>query len=440
MSGGLTVFEHTKLLDARDGEAPHAVPPDVFAWLESLCLRDDDPAAAWLRMGRSGRRRAVQVLNHVGVLRAPSGFQIEVLPKIGTHLDEGKARDLLIEMLRCLPGFRHVETATAHLLTARMPLLEVFIRQFLEAVQQVVKRGLRSDYVLVQDDLPAMRGKLVFATHLRRNLVRRDRFFTEHSLYDANRPENRLLKASLQRVLTLTRAQAHQRLARELLFVFDEVPAPLDVAEDFRRVRLDRGMRCYEPALAWARLILEDRSPVTGHGKSAAMSLLFPMELLFEAFVEHHLRRQLAAGLVLKAQASSKHLVTHRGQAWFRLKPDLVVYDGGAAVPRNRFVLDTKWKLLDASKDSPKEKYGLDHQDFYQLHAYGHHYLDGEGDLALVYPRTEAFPAPLPVFAFAPDGAMRQWALPFCLESRRLLVPEGATSLAAGFNAPSALG
>lgn len=71
--------------------------------------------------------------------------QIEVLPKVGKAIGGGdkEARQLLIEMLRCLGGFRHVQTDSAKLAATRMPLLEVFIGEFLRAVEHVVKRGLR---------------------------------------------------------------------------------------------------------------------------------------------------------------------------------------------------------------------------------------------------------------------------------------------------------
>jgi 5-methylcytosine-specific restriction enzyme subunit McrC len=51
---------------------------------------------------------------------------------------------------------------------------------------------------------------------------------------------------------------------------------------------LDRGMGYYADAfdaLAWARLILDEESPLTGTGDHSAPSLLFPMEAVFEAFV-----------------------------------------------------------------------------------------------------------------------------------------------------------
>jgi 5-methylcytosine-specific restriction enzyme subunit McrC len=106
---------------------------------------------------------------------------------------------------------------------------------------------------------------------------------------------------------------------------------------------------------------------------------------------------------------------------WFRLRPDLLVRD----TDRDLLVLDTKWKLLDALKSNETDKYGLSQGDFYQLHAYGQSYLDGQGDVVLIYPRTAAFDSPLPVFEFPKPDGLRLWVLPFCLKSRQLLVPAG---------------
>ncbi|MDQ5942949.1 MAG: 5-methylcytosine-specific restriction enzyme subunit McrC, partial [Pseudomonadota bacterium] len=164
-------------------------------------------------------------------------------------------------------------------------------------------------------------------------------------------------------------------------------------------------------------------SPLTGSGRHSAPSLLFPMEAVFEAYVAKYLPRQLTPPLILKTQARSHHLVRHREQDWFRLKPDLLVRDSD----RDLLVLDTKWKLLDALKANGTDKYGLSQSDFYQLHAYGQSYLDGKGDVVLIYPKTDSFDHSLPVFAFPKSPGLRLWVLPFCLKKRELLIPADAT-------------
>lgn len=426
---GITIYEFDALMpagpDVTDIDGLHRIPGNVFVWLEGQCLQAaEESGTTWLRLAQRRGRRVVQVTSFVGVIRAPDGFQIEVLPKVGKAIGGGatEARQLLLDMLCCLQGFRHVQTASAKISAARMPLLEVFIAEFLRTVGHIVRQGLRSDYSSRQGNLFALRGKLLTSPHLRQNLYRADRFFTEHDEFSTDRPENRLLHAALQRALKVSASQANQQLARELEFVFADVPVSTQPKIDFQRVRLDRGMGCYADALAWSRLILNDESPLTGSGGHRAPSLLFPMEAVFEAFVSKHLARQLARPLILKTQARSYHLVRHHEQSWFRLKPDLLVRDSG----QDKLVLDTKWKLLDALKANGTDKYGLSQSDFYQLQAYGLSYLNGRGDVVLVYPKTASFTQPLPVFEFPKVDGLRLWVLPFCLKSRALLIPPEA--------------
>jgi len=179
-------------------------------------------------------------------------------------------------------------------------------------------------------------------------------------------------------------------------------------------------MEHYAEALSWAKLILEEASPLTGSGSHRTPSLLFPMEAVFEAFVAKHLARQLSETFTLKTQARHHALVTHKGLGWFWLKPDFLVTDAQS----NLLVLDTKWKMIDASKANGADKYGLSQADFYQLHAYGRSYLGGKGDVVLIYPRTKEFSQPLPVFEFPKGEGLRLWVLPFCLDNNKLVLPD----------------
>jgi 5-methylcytosine-specific restriction enzyme subunit McrC len=415
-----TLFEFDSVVASGPGATGHTVPPQVFAWLESQCLADDDGAPSWLKVSQRGKLKAIRFANYVGVVRASCGFQIEILPKIGKKSSADEARARLLEMLQSLAEFRHIKIADAQLATVRMPLLEVFIKQFLGEVSTVVKRGLRSDYIVQEGNLPALRGKLLIGRHLSQNLVRPDRFYSSHDEFCQDRAENRLIHSALRSVLAICKTFENQRLARELCFVFADVPTSKDVKRDINRVQLGRGMGYYAAALEWAKLILAKLSPIVGTGAQQAQSLLFPMEIVFEAYVGKHLARQLQAIFTMDAQSSRHYLVGHREARWFKLKPDLVVRDRHT----NRVVLDTKWKLLDATKDNARDKYQLSQGDFYQLYAYGHHYLDANGIIVLIYPKTDAFSLPLPVFNFPKSAGMRLWVLPFCLSTSKLILPD----------------
>lgn len=84
-----------------------------------------------------------------------------------------------------------------------------------------------------------------------------------------------------------------------------------------------------------------------------------------------------------------------------------------------RWVLDTKWKRLDQSLGNSVDKYGLRQSDFYQLFAYGQRYLNGAGELLLVYPKSRCFEAELPPFAFSEALILR--VVPFDLEKGELV-------------------
>lgn len=421
----IVAHEFDILLPRRAGAFPdedqHPLASEDFAWLETQALLASAASKPWIRLVQKQGRKAVQLMNFVGVVRTPSGQQLEVLPKIGKRVEGGpaRARKILLDMLCCLRGFRHIQSGRAELLARRMPLPEIFISEFLRAVDHVVKRGLRSDYSRREDNLTFLRGKLIVSAQLRQNLLRPDRFFADHDEFTANRPENRLLHLALDRALHQASSQENQRLARELRFVFADLPRSTQVDEDFRRVRLDRGMGHYEEALGWARLILGQQSPLTGSGVHEAPSLMFPMDALFEAYVAKHLPAQLVASLTLKGQARSRHLVRHGSDDWFLMKPDLLIRRS----EENLCVLDTKWKLLDSSLSTTRDKYELSQDDFYQLHAYGHGYLAGRGDVILIYPKTQAFKEALPAFDFLGEGTLRLWVVPFCLDTRSLLAP-----------------
>jgi 5-methylcytosine-specific restriction enzyme subunit McrC len=433
-SSAIVCFEFDKLVASVSGDggpkqadAPFEVQPHVFNWLESEARYNSASGrSTWIRPSRQRGAPAVEFTSYVGVVRAPDGTQIEILPKIGksSGADVRRIRHTLLDMLRSLPRFRHILTDNAALQTSRMPLLDVFIHQFLQAVQAIVKRGLRGGYSTRQDNLFALRGKLQVATHLRENLIRRERFFSEFDEFSKDRAENRLIHTALKLALSWSSSAPNQQLARELCFVFCDVPVSKVPAVDLQLIDLDRDMGYYTSALAWATLILRGHSPLTGLGKNEAPSMLFPMQDVFEAYVAKHLKAQIHPSFGLKKQPRSQSLVRYgdkdNDEGWFQLKPDLLVTDSTG----NRMVLDTKWKLINGSKDNSQDKFGLSQVDFYQMYVYGQTYLQGDGDIVLIYPKTADFDQALKVFKFPESKKLNLWVLPFCLEKKILALPD----------------
>ena len=62
--------------------------------------------------------------------------------------------------------------------------------------------------------------------------------------------------------------------------------------------------------------------PLAIAGESRGMSLLFPMERLFEAYVAAWMRKRLVSDARLVTQARTFSLCEHDGARMFQLRPD----------------------------------------------------------------------------------------------------------------------
>ncbi|MEZ8302928.1 McrC family protein [Vibrio splendidus] len=423
-----TVFEYGYLTcdkAASDELGAKPISKRAFEYLKDVSLSaGESDTNKCLGLTKRFGHELLQVKNYVGVLFTPTGEHIEVLPKTGRKAENPQqaiieSRQMLLMMLQHLGSFRYVSSNQANIATKQMPLLEVFISQFLQSVNTLVKRGLKSDYVTQEDNLHFQKGKLKVSQQIRYNVVNKHKFYVEYDEYLINRPANRLIKTALLKLSNYTRLATNQKLLRELQFAFADVPTSKSVKRDINALKLDRGMMDYYSPIAWAKLILDGFSPLSMKGDSSALSLLFPMEAVFESYVASVLRKQISDDVELTTQASSKYLVTHNDRNQFQLKPDLLMN-----FPDNsKLVLDTKWKLLDIEEYN----YGLSQSDLYQMFAYGHKYLNGMGDLLLIYPAHSGFEKPIE-FSFDYSESLRLWVVPFVSDlngGSRLMWPGG---------------
>lgn len=413
----VVVREHARL--TTDHVAPSldqaTVSTSAFEWLCALSARFRATGAALLQVEN---RCWLRLDSHVGVIETPCGTVLEILPKHTPSDSEDAAessRRLLIRMLASALDLPVRTAEAAAIAMFRHSLLEWVMQQFVSALDHLVKRGLRFDYQRVEEEERYVRGQLDTVRQMRQAPGRAHVFPIRHDLFLPDRPENRLLKSALALVCATTARADTWRTARELAGMLADLPHSSDLQRDFRAWRDDRLMAHYRPIKPWCELVLGQHMPLTVRGAVNGISLLFPMERLFERYVEVSLPKQLPLRYTLKRQARRASLCRHDGAEMFQLRPDLLLCDGN----RNVLVMDAKWKLLDAADNAGK--YGLSQQDLYQMFAYGHKYLDGTGDLVLVYPKTQHFGRILPRFSYSAD--LHLWVTPFDLEAGRLDMP-----------------
>lgn len=358
-------------------------------------------------------RRKLKLDQYVGVIETPCGTRIEILPKHVELNGEGdqeiirQERKLLQKMLSVSLHLPYREAGSANLNRFKQPLHEWIITQFLASFERLVQRGLRFDYNRVQEEQKFLRGQLQHVKYMRQPTTKKHIFPIEHDVYEVNRPENRLIRTALEVVCKKTKDANNWKLAQELRLMTNEIPRSHKIKQDFRQWQSGRLLALYAEIKPWTELILGEYMPVSTQGEWRGMSLLFPMEKLFEHYVAYHLRRNLP-DYTVKTQHATEHICQHQQRSIFKLKPDIFIQ-----CPDDKpIVMDTKWKLIDQGDRAGR--YGLKDSDIQQMFAYSYYYLKHDSNVVLVYPyRKDKFTQPLDDFEFRLTASAKLRVIPF---------------------------
>ena len=343
---------------------------DLFKAVDAF-TRENFAAVEFLKFGRDKKGDFLQAQKYVGIIQTKSGDSLEILPK--THDNDNSnneeavenSKKILLTMLKTLKSHTFKNINIANLKSLNLPLLEIFISMFLDEVSKLIKIGIKSDYIELEDNLKFLKGKLKISEQIRKNIVHKERFYVCYQEFSIDRAENRLIKSTLEFLYRRSKSSKNQRLIREYLFIFDEISSSSDINADFSRLKLNRQTKHYEQALLWSKIFLQNKSFGPYRGNDVAFALLFDMNTLFESYVGNFIKKKLP-DIIL--QHSEKHLVENPRS--FRLKPDIFL--------ESKFIADTKWKIVKSRDD-------ISQADLYQLYAYGKKYECGR--LYLVYPR-----------------------------------------------------
>lgn len=323
----------------------------------------------------------VIIKNYVGLIQMKNGYQIQILPKVsfgdGTE-DQGNRRTkkVFLKMLRSMKDFPSKVFNDASLKVDQMNLYELFINMYLQEVRQLVKHGIKSAYVTQEDNLRYYKGKLMVNQQLKINPAHAERFYISYDEFHPNRPENRLVKATLLKLQKLTGSAENSKEIRQLLTAFELVDSSTNYQKDFAKVSIDRSTRDYEMLLQWSRVFLMNKSFTTFSGDLTSRALLFPMESVYESYVAQQMKKIFCPeGWEVFSQDRGHYLfVEPRRQ--FALRPDIVMEKNGRTV-----IMDTKWKSL---VNNERANYGISQADMYQMYAYSKKYNTSE--IWLLYP------------------------------------------------------
>ncbi len=321
-------------------------------------------------------RNGVKFKNYVGVIQI-GNITIEILPKADRKISDENARgewhNVLLKMLAQCKKVKIDSVSKAALKKRHHSLLDLYFDLFLDEIKMLLNRGLIKQYRKQSGNVLALKGRLEFSKNVQHNLVHKERFYTNHQIYDYSHLINQILLKALITLKSISNNSSINDKIERLLSCFPEVKEININKSHFDKLTANRKTTDYQEAIKIAKMILLNYSPDIKGGGENMLALLFDMNMLWEEYVYRMLAKIQTDTLKVKFQ--------NRKQFWETkvIKPDIVIEKLAEGEVVETYVIDTKWKIIDPKKPGDN--------DLKQMYAYNM-YWDAAKSM-LLYPTSE---------------------------------------------------
>lgn len=323
--------------------------------------------------------KSVKFCEYVGVIQIGK-TTIEVLPKADRHEDTAQWRESLIDMIRSVGIFDIKAPTSSSLKVKHNSILDLYIELYVIEIESLLRHGLIKKYRKSDHNCPALKGNILFAQHIQKNIVHQELFFTRRTIYDVQHNLHQIFHKVLCLLYQINTNTDLQSRLGNLMLNFPEQRDIKTTEATFQKIVLNRKTEGYRTALEIARLLLLNYHPNVNVGQNNVLALMFDMNMLWEKFVFVSLKerfRKHDKTMVVTAQ-TSKYFWKPTTGARSSIRPDIVINYG--LDNESCVVIDTKWKNLNGYNPSP--------EDLRQLYVY-HEFYDAKR-VTLIYPGSFA--------------------------------------------------
>lgn len=305
-------------------------------------------------------------------------ISIEIFPKIPLVKDnKKKEKERFLEILEYVEIFNENIFENLEIGNQDMPILEIFISNFINEVEKIVKKGLLYSYINKTENTLYFKGKLDLTNHIKYNFIE-NRFFMNFDEFSINSIENCLIKLALEKIKNISSNMENIDKLHQLLIQFEDIETSgLNPAHLFKKILFDRKNEFYRKSLNLAKFFLLDESPysVFYNDEGEVTGLFFPMETIYESYIATKLKEVINDKFSVNIQDET-HRIFNKCEVdgnevknnitLFKLKPDIVLEKENEII-----ILDTKWKELKNSKENKGiYNYNISEKDIYQMITY----------------------------------------------------------------------
>ena len=353
----ITVFEHESIKPGENTAFKNH-------HLESLQRYFGEKGTKYYSLINNG----VKFNQYVGVLQVGK-LVIEVLPKTDKSNDTDW-RKFLIGLLRAVGTVKVSSSGKTELKIRSNSILDLYFEMFVTEVEQLVHKGLIKQYRKIEANHSSLKGSMNFPKQIQKNIIHKERFYINHSVYSWDNKFNQILLKALQLIKIQNTSQELQSRIGALLLNFPENSEIIINETTFKRLIFNRKTESYREAIDLAALILLNYHPDLSKGQYNVLAIMFDMNVLWEKFILISLRKNAPDNTLIKGKVKRPFWLDE-SKLQVGMEPDIVIEKGD-----DTYILDTKWKVLQGSRPSD--------DDLKQMYVYTKYFKSRF--TALVYP------------------------------------------------------
>lgn len=260
--------------------------------------------------------------------------------------------------------------------------LDFFMNFFLQELYTNLFKGIYKTYVSREENLRYIKGRLLVAENIKRNLIPNN-IYCEFDEFTEDNLVNQIFKYTAKLVSKITNWRKNQILADNIIHTLSDVSDIYITSEIFSYITDNRLLGNYSKLLDIAKMFINEQFfDINSDNQLNTFIFNIDMNMIYQEYIFEILNEYRSEifenNLTIQAQYSKEHLIYNSNdKGRFLLKPDIAVLDRNNV----KIIIDTKYKKLDISK----YRNGVSDKDLYQMFGYYHKY--NQPLIFLLYPK-----------------------------------------------------
>ena len=236
----------------------------ILAPLEKYLEKNNLTSA--LRITSNG----IKARSYVGVIKFKN-TQIEILPKLIAPIQNDETlnekqkeeyrQNILRNLLFMLSYTKKLDIKTsdaAKLSKTSNPFLEVLIREYANSLFGCLKRLTPKNYVVEEDNLKFLKGKLKFSENIRYNTVNLARFYCEYDEFSEDCILNQLFYYVSSALYSISKDNNNKKILKLIMDYYSDIKLVRFDKYKSEKITLTRNQQLFEKPFKLAKMFVEN--------------------------------------------------------------------------------------------------------------------------------------------------------------------------------------